>query len=158
MVAGSVTRYLHHVTLTTGHARRSWRKEVSDAALAVCAELIERITAGEAAQPARIPGAGGYYLAGRAAGRCLVATVWSGAPSVVIATIGVAAHSRCGVTLWRELHRWGSAPVATDPEHCPPEPWVAAALEAGIAEHPEAARWLGDLERCLGWAWVERHA
>jgi hypothetical protein len=79
----------------------------------------------------------------------------SGADYVVIATIGVAGHSRCGATLWRELHRWGETPVVTDPEHCPPEPWVAAAVDAGITQHLEAAHWLGDFERVLGWAFLE---
>ncbi|MDQ3562852.1 MAG: hypothetical protein M3436_01505 [Pseudomonadota bacterium] len=65
---------------------------------------------------------------------------------------GVAAHSRCGAALWRELHRWGKTPVVTDPERCPPEPWVAVALDAGITQHMDATEWLGDFERCLAWA------
>lgn len=149
-------KYLHHVTLTTGHTRRSFRDEVSDEAVAVCRNLIEQILAGEVPEPVKIPGVGGYHLNGRATSRCLVATVWAGAPSVVIATIGVAGHSRCGATLWRELHKWGESPVVTDPAQCPPEPWVAAALDAGISEHMEAAHWLGDLENCLAWAFLER--
>lgn len=147
-------RYIRHVTLTTGHVRESWRHEISDEALAACRRLLTEMTATEGAI-AQIPGVGDYCLSGTAAGACLVATIWSGAPSVCIATIGVAAQSRCGARLWRELHRWGQTPVVTDPAHCPAEPWVAVALEAGLAQHGEAAQWLGDFERCLAWAWVE---
>ena len=150
-----MTRYIRHVTLTTGHVRDSWRQEISDEAIRACQTLITQITATVGAL-AQIPGVGDYHLSGVASGACLVATVWSGAPSVCIATIGVAGHSRCGLHLWRELHRWGETPVVTDPDRCPTEPWVAAALDAGIARHPEAAHWLGDFERCLAWAWIER--
>lgn len=149
--------YIRHITLTTGDTRDSHREEISDEALAVCRGLIDRIMAGEVSEPAPIPGFAGYSLSGRASSRCLVATVWAdGPPSEIVATIGIAAHSKCGASLWRELHRWGQTPVVTGPHHCPPEPWVAAALDAGIVRHMDAAHWLGDFERCLAWAWVTR--
>lgn len=151
-----MTRRLRHVTLTTGHVRDSDLAEISDEALVICRELIARATAGEVAESVPIPGADGYHLTGRAAGRCLVLTVWHEAAHDPIATIGVAGHSRCGARLWRELHRWGQTPVVTDPERCPAEPWVAAVLDIGIVEHQDAVHWLGDFERCLGWAWISR--
>jgi len=153
-----VARWLEHVTLTTGHSRRSYSDEVSPEALAYCRSLIERFTAGEVAEAVPIAAAPGYSISGRRSGKCLVATVYAdGPPSELIATIGVAAHSRCGSRLWRELHRWGRVPVVTDPERPPPEPWVAAALDEGAAHHLDAMEWLGDFERCLGWAWVTRN-
>lgn len=146
--------FIRHVTLTTGHTRDSLPGEVSEDVIAVCRGLIEALIA-DPTRPVPIPGPPGYSLGGRASGKCLVATVWAnGPPSVVVATIGVAAHSRCGAMLWRELHRWGETPVVTDPERCPPEPWVAAAVDTGIAQHMDATDWLGDFERCLAWAWV----
>lgn len=148
-----MSRYLHHITLTSGHSRRSYAGEVSPGAVAVCQDLIRRITSGETAESVEIPGTG-CYLSGRASSRCLVASVWYPGVAASLATIGVAAHSRCGATLWRQLHTWRQTPVVTDPLRCPPEPWVAAALDAGIEHHMEAAHWLGDFERCLGWAWV----
>lgn len=147
-------RYIRHVTLTTGHTHDSYREDISEEALAHCQSLLAALRSATEGQMMPIPCVGEYYLSGQAAGACLVATVWSGEPSVCLATIGVAAHSRCGARLWRELHRWGETPVVTDPERCPPEPWVAAALDTGIAHHPDAAHWLGDFERCLAWAWV----
>ena len=148
--------YIRHVTLTTGHTRDSLPGEVSDDVLATVGVMIDRIVADDT-ETVPIPGFPGYSLGGKASSKCLAATVWAdGPPSEVIATIGVATHSRCGATLWRGLHDWGTAPVVTDPDRCPPEPWVAAALEGPIAQHPGATTWLGDFERCLAWAWVVR--
>lgn len=147
-------RWIEHVTLTTGHTRRSPREEVSDDAVTVMRAVIDRLRADpDGTQP--IPGCPGYSLGGRGDGKCLVATVWAdGPPSVVICSIGVAAHARCGMPLWRMLHRYGALPVVTDHERQPATPWCAAALEVGIARHMEAAAWLGDFERCLAWAWI----
>lgn len=149
--------YIRHVTLTTGHARNSLAGEVSPDAVAVCRELIERACADPDAPPSvAIPGAEGYSLTARRTAKCLCAIVWAeGPPSETLCTIGIATHSRCGAVLWRELHRWGETPVVTDPERCPPEPWVAAALDEAAARHVDAMAWLGDFERCLAWAWYE---
>src|SRR5690606_41433040 len=107
------------------------RDESAPASWAHCRSLIERFTAGEVSE--RVPiGIPGYSISGRRAGKCLVATVYAdGPPSELIATIGVAAHSKCGAMLWRELHRWGVVPVVTDPERPAAEPWVAAAPDEG---------------------------
>ncbi len=60
-----------------------------------------------------------------------------------------------GVQLWREMHRWGKMPVVTDKGKCPPEPWIAVALDEGILSHPNTTEWLGDFERCLAWGFWE---
>ena len=117
--------------------------------------LIESMTSGDVAQAVPVPGMPGYSVSGRASTGCLVATVWrDGPPSVVMASIGVAAHSRCGATIWRALHTWGKVPVVTDPDRCPPEPWVAVALDTLDPTEP-ALEWLGDFERCLAWAFCD---
>lgn len=149
-----MSRAIRHITLTTGHVRDSLPGEVSPEAIDAIAAIIERMCAGEVAEPVPLPGIGaGYSIAGRGTSRCLVASVYAdGPPSTMVCTIGVALHSRCGASLWRELHRWGRTPVVTDPWRCPPEPWVAAALDEGVAVHPDCTYWLGDFERCLAWA------
>lgn len=145
------SRFIRHVTLTTGHVRDSHRTEISEQAIAVCADLIMRAIA--SVEPITMPGPWSEYsLGGQSGGRCVTLMMRHGADA--IATIGIAAHSRCGAALWRAMHTYGSVPVVTDPERCPPEPWVAVALDEGLALHPDAAEWLGDLERCLAWAWL----
>lgn len=149
-------RYLHHVTLTTGHVRRSPRDEVSAGALVYAQDLLARALEPDAAPLVITPALGDYTLTARASGKCLLAIVRGPNETEPLATIGVAAHSRCGAWLWRELHTWGETPVVTGADRCPPEPWVGVALDRRAVAHPDAMAWLGDFERCLGWAWVVR--
>lgn len=94
-------RDLYHVTLSTGHVRMSARSEVSESALAYCAELLARAIARQAAYadaalaagmamhghrpgPAAAPPepdplpihATDCALTAAAYGRCLLATIW----------------------------------------------------------------------------------
>lgn len=154
MSGADAVRGLSHVTLTSGHMRRSLRTEISAVAMAAFKDVIAQILSAEGAL-APVPGFPAYAVSGTAQRGCLVATVWSGAPSVCLATIGIATNKQYGALLWTELHRWGEIPVVTDPDRCPPTPWVAVALDRGILQHLDAAYWLGDFERCLGWAWIE---
>lgn len=149
--------YLHHVTLQTGHTRRSPRSEVADGVVAQLRPLLELALTGEHA-PLWTPG---YTITGTRHGPCATVTLWAqhtegGPPEPVpVVTIGIAGHSRCGAHLWRALHERGDGAYATDPERVPPEPWVADRLEAGMALHPDAAEWTGDYSRCVGWTFLE---
>lgn len=145
-----MARYIEHVTLDTGHARRSPRAEVDNDVVRMLAGWITRALAGES-----VPVADGTRLTAQARGKCLLAEIVD-ADLKPLATIGIGAHSRCGAPLWRELHTDARA-TATDPGRPPPEPWVAARLRPDVTttEHP-AVHWLGDFERCLAWAWLER--
>lgn len=153
-------RYVLHVTLTTGHRRRSLRSEVRDEVLAVLRPLLERALAGEYVA---VPGVGtGYTMRGARYGRCCTVTVY--APQgetarpqpVPVLTIGVAGHSRCGARLWRSLHESAAiVPTVTSPDQTPPEPWVADRLEIGAVQHLEAMHWTGDWSRCMAWTWLE---
>jgi hypothetical protein len=153
MPKSQIMIFIRHVTLTTGHTRESLPGEVSEDAIATCRGLIEALIA-EPTRTVPIPSPPGYSLGGRTTGKCLVATVWAGGQSVLIATIGVAGHSRCGATLWRELPPLGRDPGRNRPGALPSGAGVAAALDAGIARYSNAAHWLGNFERCLAWAWV----
>lgn len=157
-----MTTYLHHVTLNTAHSRKSYRHEVADDVVRACAELIERAIASPRERVA-IPNTD-CTMTATAEGRALVITVWgplteirNSAPMCLpLVTFGVAEHSRGGAKLWRMLHQAREPEVQTSPDNCPPEPWVAARMEVGIALLPEHAEWIGDFERCVGWAWLER--
>lgn len=147
-------RYIHHVTLTTGHVRRSPRHEVGDDVVAMLGRWIESALAGE-----EVPMRGyGTVITAQRRGKCLIVDVMDDTPArTLLATIGVAAHSKCGSALWRDLHAEARALLVTDPEHPPAEPWVAARLHSGLllGGH-EALGWLGDFERCIAWAWIEK--
>jgi hypothetical protein len=159
-------RYLHHVTITTGDARRSYREEVAEEALEAARDLLDDAL-GNPEIHTPIPGLP-CTLTASAEGRALIATVWSapvevcgtGPMRAALITIGIATHSRSGARLWRLLHQARRPECVTDPDHVPTEPWVAARLEAGVAllaeEMPAIMMAVADLERCLGWAWIER--
>lgn len=151
--------YIHHVTLNTGHTRRSLAGEVSAEALAACkASLAICLSGTQQRAPLGAdlaPDIAAYQLTATAQGRCLVATIWHGHDPVC--TVAIARHGRCGSHLWRLMHEPapGVAPLVTDGAMQPQAPWCAVRLEAGITRHLDAAQWLGDYERCLAWAWIE---
>lgn len=151
-----MSKYIHHVTLNTGHVRNSPRTEVADEIYNIVQPLLSAAIAGErptipAVEPA-------CTLTAAAQDRCLIATVWGpdmDGRRVPIVTIGVASHSRCGAQLWPLLHERVSVPVVSSPTEVPPEPWCAVRIDIGFGFYPAAAQWLGDFERCLAWAWVD---
>jgi hypothetical protein len=156
-----MTRYIHHVTLSSGDVRRSPRDEVEDEAIASLHDFIATMIAGGC--PA-IPNFPAYTMTGAGEGKCLIATVWRDDAPIV--TIGVAGRSTCGATLWRLMHdQISQMPVlATAGQPCPPEPWCAARLDIGTVilqrdrpqEWTATMGWLGNFERCLAWAWLSR--
>ena len=148
--------YLQHITLHTAHSRRSWRAEISPAAIAACqASLALCLSAPgvraklAADMPAHMLA---YDLTAEARGRCLEAVVWRGA--VARCTIGVAGHSRCAPRLWARLNPPDRLDLRVGPAW-PQSPWCAGRLEPGISSDLDAAHWLGDYERCLAWAWLD---
>lgn len=150
--------HLHHLTITTGHSRRSWRHEIEPEALAASARLLSDALTAPIGGRIHLPvQPAGCELQVTPHGRCLLGSVWHGDAPIV--TFGVASHSRCGAGLWRLLC---SGARVTDggrhlhPERAPQEPWCAVRLEAGIAMVPDVAAWLGDMERCIAWAWLDR--
>lgn len=151
-------KYVHHVTLQSGHVRRSPRAEVPDSVVVALAPLVERALRGEHVP---VPGFPAYTMRGGVEGRCIVITIYAAEDGAPVVTVGIATHSRCGAALWRRLHESSPGtlqPRATSPNNVPPEPWCAARLEAGAGLHADALDWAGDLERCLAWAWIEREA
>lgn len=155
--------YVTHVTLTSGHSRKSYRDEVGDEAVMLCADLIDQALDLPHLH-AVIPRTDGCSLSATAEGSSLVATIWSppvelrgSSPQrVPLVTLGVATRDRHGAKLWRLLHASRESQLQTSPEQVPGAPWVAARVEVGAALMPEAMHWCGDLERCLAWAWIER--
>lgn len=156
MIAPHREKYVEHVTLQTGHRRRSPRSEASDAAVEACAALIADATRDGGAA---IPGADGFLLRIEHPGRCLVATVHRVFDRILmqlsapLVTIGIATHSRCAASLWRRLHEVGIR-AATSAVSPPSVPWCAARLEPGLAAESDTG-WMGDFERCLAWALIE---
>lgn len=148
---------LAHVTLTSGDVRHSPRREVTDQIVTLLAPLLARVLAGATVDVPYVEGE--YVLSGASDGDCCALTV---EPSVgpLVATIGIAAGEAGAAALWQQLHVYApdASPLATRAEAPPPAPWCAARLDRGAVTHPEALVWLGDLERCLAWTYLEARA
>lgn len=145
--------YLDHLTISTGHTQRSPRAEVADHSIDHTRELLADAIAagGDIAMP--VPG---YQIHVEPFGdrRAMLATV-SGLDGADLVTFGVAA--RPAKALWSQLVRLQAmiAPdVAIPPQ--PGAPWCAAVLLPALAADRAASGWLGDFERCVAWAWIER--
>jgi hypothetical protein len=155
-------RYIQIITTTTGDTRRSYRDEVADYVVEYIATsllpeaLVER-DPGELG-PA-IPNTG-LHLTALSRGRCglIASVVFKGGdrPFVPVLVFGVAAQSRCATRLWDLLHMPGTYYV-THPATPPAPPWCAVRLEPAAAMMGRRVMMiLGDYERYLAWAWLER--
>lgn len=151
-------RYLHHVTLTTGHVRRSWRHEIEPDIFPRLAELIE---SGREETGALIPGVSPQcWLYIEDTARCALCSVKL-EDDVPLLTFVVANHARCGSQLWELLHNTATTPVATRADQRPPEPWCGVRIEMAAAMFPEPhplLPTLADMERRIAWAWLARRS
>ena len=150
------SKYLHHITLTTGHRRRSYLSEVNEQAITVAGDLLRRsldsslrVAMPETVQPR-------CSISATPHGACLMITVW-GPDGEPLVTFGVAPRSRCGASLWRALHDMpdGMTTLKTSPDDPPGDPWCGVVIHPMLALYGHtAAQWLGDFERCAAWAWL----
>lgn len=153
------SQYIWHLTLNTGDTRQSWRHEIDPSLMPRIAAILDAALKADelvgdtvTGVPLPIPG---YRLSATGDGRCLLAGVLA-EDDTLLATFGVAAHARCGAGLWRVLTEVPTRCGDTIPR--PRAPWCAVRLQPGLAIYPSATEWLGDLERCIAWAWLERHS
>ena len=144
-----MTRYLVHITLSTGHAARYRREDTNDGTISVVAAMLDGLLQGGRIE---MPGFVGHFVTGTHAGRNLVVTLAAGAAPIL--TTAVCLRSRSSAGLWRLMHD-GPYKLVTDRERPVDAPWVADRIEPGAIEHMSAMRWTGAWARCLGWAWME---
>jgi hypothetical protein len=155
LVDVTAPRHIEHVTLDSGHARRSPRSEVDDETVRALAAGLDRAIATGARES--IPGWAPFsYNVIAKAGAAMV-TVWREDAPVV--TFGISSDEKDSPKLWRLLHRGGSGRHATSPDSPPAAPWLGVRMEAGAARTPPLDLLLiAEFERCLAWAFIERRA
>lgn len=139
-----------HLTLNTGHSRVSPRHEVTDQAIAASRAWL-------APGDYRLP-IMGYRLVVPACHHGYGATVYRGETPLV--TFGAADSAEAAAEIWPPLEGMylgltDSGPFARADFRAPkmPDslPWLAAVVTlAGPGED-----WIGDMERCIAWAWLE---
>ncbi|GGE01859.1 hypothetical protein GCM10011390_20870 [Aureimonas endophytica] len=148
---------LVHITLNTGHRRQSPRSEATQLAVdSVAVELSRALRDGETSiLLGNLTDAPPHYrLKASAVGSALLCTVFApiGAPLV---TFGIAKRSLHSAKLWELLHKTIDH-AETSAERPPPTPWLGVRIEPTIALDLSAMSWLGDYERIVAWAWIER--
>jgi len=157
----SADPYLHHVTLTTGDTRRSYRRECNDGLIRELAPIVAQC---EREGIAELPSPTGLMRLDRISENDRPSrhiAIWSirepQGPALV--TLALAMEDRAGAGVWRALHSGHAEPMplATRADSRPGAPWLAVMLHLPAAlprPHP-AIPWLGDAERCIAWAWIE---
>lgn len=156
--------YIKHLTLQTGHTSRINPGDVSGEALARVGPWLAALV--ESGQSAPLPVSGLADYTGQAAvfDGALICTISGPAPQYgpmagkapPLVSIGVAARSRHGAALW-PLMTGPVMPPAKPGINRPGEPWAAVAIWPTIALYPCAIDWMGDLERCIAWAWANNN-
>jgi hypothetical protein len=146
-------RQIEHVTLDTGHARRSPRSAIEDEIIRVLDAAFDRAITTGAREP--IPGWAPFSFNVTVEAGAAIVNLWREATPVV--TFGIAADPASSPKLWRLLHEGGAGKHATSRDRPPAAPWIGARMEIGAAlTAPDDLLWIADFERCLAWAFIDR--
>lgn len=148
-----MSKHLNHITLSTGHTRRSPRAEVGDDTIKALRPWLKAALIAD--RPAPLPGPLGQrdgFAAScwidKGALRCTIVDD----EGLELLTFGIAARSRQSGELWASLAAQYGTP---EPMAAPGTPWCAVALLPGYAKQHGVSAWAGDFERCLAWTWLD---
>jgi len=159
-----MSTYIRHVTLATGHTSSIEAGDVSGETLARVGPWLAALLESGQSAPLPIAAVAEFTATASVASGGLLVTisgpaVQSGplagkAPPLV--SLGVAARSRQSAPMWDMLTSptLRAQGMAVKAKSAPPAPWAAVAIYPTITMHLAALEWLGDLERCIAWAWV----
>lgn len=143
--------YINHITLSTGHSRKSPRQEVGADTVAWLRPWLDRLLAIGVPLPLPEPSLARYSASAHIEHGGLVMTVFAGADALV--TFAVAGRSRQSDPLWAYMTaQHGAAPGLA----APATPWLAVAIRPGLTVNSAAAEWLGDFERCVAWTFLSK--
>lgn len=157
--------YLHHITLTTGHLARTTREDVAPEVTALLAPWLQAMIDTGQTAPLPVPALSAYSAQAQVRHGGLIVTIYApvgphqpGKPhqgvGTPLVTLGVAQRSRQAQPLWDDLT--GAFPARAGTQ-MPCAPWAAVTTHPAMLAHLDAIEWLGDLERCIAWAWITRN-
>jgi hypothetical protein len=148
--------YLRHITLSTGHTRRSPRAEVLPGTtkalrpwLAACIKHVD-----DYPLPGPLGTLHGFVMQANVRDGALICHVGQMQAGPLV-TFGIAARSRQSGELWAWLcAQYGSVNTMTAPS----TPWCAVHLHPAYTEQQGMSAWVGDFERCVAWTWLDHPA
>ena len=148
-----MSKYLNHITLSTSHAARTSRADVTDDTIKALRPWLKACL--DYVDPYPLPGPlgarDGFVMSASVDRGSLVCHVGHQDDGPLV-TFGVAARSRQSGELWAWLcAQYGSRDALVAPS----VPWCAVALHPAYALQHGVSPWMGDFERCVAWTWLE---
>lgn len=137
-------KYFNHVTLNTGHSRKSYPNEVLKVNYPHIKKVYEDMFKEGGTDVLNGFIAKGYDYSEN--GTYIRLFSPQGVP---ILTTGIVKSKNSNI--WKTLHSLTVLPTVTDPFSPPELPFVADCLDIGATLYPEALRWTGDFTRTMGW-------
>lgn len=145
--------YINHVTLNTGHIRKSYPDDVGKDLYFMLRRLFVEMFSDNGAEVVE-----GYHAKARySEGNGVLITLFSNIDNVPILTTAIVKENNDDF-LWELLHENYSAPLATNISNPPEKPYIADRMEIGAMLHIDALKWTGDFSRCMGWIYVDEKA
>ncbi|TYB18508.1 lactate dehydrogenase [Aggregatibacter actinomycetemcomitans] len=140
-------KYLYHVTVTTGHARKSPRTEVSDDTINILKTWISDMLKGDlrGIVDSHYSCRAGQYNAKMI--EFIISRLSDDFKQVDLVRFVVCNHSRRKNVAWALVDGKGDAP---DVPFC-----AVQLLDNFILQDLEHLSFFGDFERCISWAWLD---
>lgn len=136
--------FLNHITLNTGHMRKTYASEVDKQMYFTMRRLFKEATRPEGAVLFE-----NYRAKTTHIGPTAITTVY-GPDGIPILTSACSKND--DGSLWRMMHETFIGPLATKAEKSISLPYVADRIEVGASIHLDALKWTGDFSRCFAWA------
>jgi hypothetical protein len=138
--------YINHITLNTGHKRKSYPQEIDKRIYFVLNRIYKdmfkskvEIFKGYTAKATNDPSNG------------ILITIFSPKDEPILTT-GITKLKNS--VIWELLHTSSALPLQTNPKFPPEVPYIADRIEIGAALNMDAMRWTGDFSRCMGWIYL----
>lgn len=135
--------YINHITLNTGHIRKSYSHEINKEVYFVLNRIYKDIFNDGAKVYGEFTAKGTFDPENG-----VIITLF-GAMGEPIITTGISDRKRS--LIWKLLHDTSTAPLITKPQFPPKAPYIADRLEIGALTNMDALKWTGDFTRCMGW-------
>lgn len=137
-------KYINHITLNTGHLRKTKPNEVNKELYFILKRLYKDSLKEE------VEIYEGYTMKSVQDDLGVAITVYSKKDNLPILTTAISKTDTLGV-LWKMIHDTSGLPLVTDKNNPVSLPYIADRVEFGALYHLDATRWTGDFSRCMGW-------
>ncbi|MFS0643749.1 hypothetical protein [Siminovitchia sp. 179-K 8D1 HS] len=136
--------YINHVTITTGHSRKTYPNEVDKELYFILKRIYKDCFKNNGTEIME-----NYRIKGTISEIGILMTIFNNEDLPVLTT-AISNSDHDGV-LWEMLHSNTMMPIVTDSKKRIGLPYIADRLEVGAISSIDAMKWTGDFSRCMGW-------